>query len=59
MEELLTPESLQRTGYFNFSQFTRLRKRVYSGQLEHCQELTGVLTTQIWHMEFVENTSVL
>ncbi len=52
-EDALHPTALAETGYFNATEVARLRETHCSGRAEASRLLTGVLTTQLWHQEFV------
>ncbi|MEK7277077.1 MAG: asparagine synthase C-terminal domain-containing protein, partial [Chloroflexota bacterium] len=52
-EEALHPSALTETGYFNVGEVARLRALHQSGKADTSRLLTGVLTTQLWHQEFV------
>ena len=52
-EECLHPAALAETGYFDIGEVARLHMAHQSGKANFARLLTGVLTTQLWHMEFV------
>lgn len=52
-EELLTPAALQGRGYFQPAEVARLRQLTRLRHADHSRTLTGVLTTQIWHDQFL------
>ena len=52
-EDCLHPSALAETGYFNTKEVARLRDLHRSGRADTSRLLTGVLTTQLWHAEFV------
>ena len=52
-EEALHPTALNETDYFNPAEVTRLREAHRSGRADTSRLLTGVLTTQLWHREFI------
>lgn len=52
-EECLQPSALAGTGYFNKAVVTRLRNVHRAGKTDVSRLLTGVLTTQLWHNEFI------
>jgi len=45
--------ALAEAGYFNAVEFARLRELHRSGKADFSRLLTGVLTTQLWHAEFI------
>lgn len=53
-EEALQPSALAAAGYFNSAEVARLRARHQSGRADVSRLLTGVLTTQLWHAEFIQ-----
>jgi asparagine synthase (glutamine-hydrolysing) len=52
-EACLNQAAIDETGYFNFEEVNRLRKLHQSGRANVSRLLMGVLTTQLWHNEFV------
>jgi asparagine synthase (glutamine-hydrolysing) len=52
-EEALQPKALKETGYFQPAEVARLRTAHQAGQGDHSRLLMGVLTTQLWHDEFI------
>lgn len=54
-EEALHPSALAATGYFNLAEVARLRAQHQSGRDDVSRLLTGVLTTQLWHDEFIQH----
>ena len=62
--ELLSPESLRKTGYFEYEAVHKLIKYVQKGtslrlpgpRLMVEMGLVGVLATQMWHHYFIDNT---
>jgi len=60
VEQLLSPESLARTGYFDAKAVAYWRKHFRSLRLNQAKRtsiemgLVGVLSTQLWHHTFVE-----
>lgn len=52
-EEALHPTAVAETGYFNAAEVTRLREAHRSRRADTSRLLTGVLTTQLWHQEFI------
>lgn len=52
-EDCLQPTALRETGYFDASEVSRLRERHRSGRADLSRLLMGVLTTQLWHAEFI------
>jgi asparagine synthase (glutamine-hydrolysing) len=52
-EECLHPAALSSTPYFNVAEVARLRDLHRSGRAEVSRLLMGVLTTQLWHAEFI------
>jgi asparagine synthase (glutamine-hydrolysing) len=52
-EDGLHPTALAEAGYFHESEVARLRHLHRSGRADTSRLLTGVLTTQLWHDEFI------
>jgi asparagine synthase (glutamine-hydrolysing) len=52
-EAALSPEALQRTGYFMPAVVANLRAEHRAGRLDHARRLMGVLSTQLWHDQFL------
>ncbi len=52
-EEALHPSALEASGYFDSCEVKRLRKEHQTGKADHSRLLMGVLTTQLWHDEFI------
>ena len=47
--------ALAETGYFNPAEVNRLREQHRVGKSDHSRLLMGVLTTQLWHGEFMRD----
>ncbi len=54
-EESLHPAALQETGYFNPATVAHLRQQHQNGRADHSRLLTGILTTQLWHDQFLND----
>jgi len=60
VDQLLSPESLSRTGYFDVAAVTHWRKHYRTLRINMAKRtsvemgLVGVLATQLWHHTFVE-----
>jgi asparagine synthase (glutamine-hydrolysing) len=52
-EEALHPSALGQTGYFHPAEVSRLRAAHQSARADHSRLLMGILTTQLWHSEFI------
>lgn len=52
-EEALHPTALAETGYFDPEEVSRLRQTHRARKADTSRLLTGVLTTQLWHQEFI------
>jgi asparagine synthase (glutamine-hydrolysing) len=52
-EDCLNQSAINETSYFNFDEVNRLRKLHQSGRANLSRLLMGILTTQLWHQEFV------
>ena len=52
-EEVLSEEAIREAGYFDVEQVRRLRAEHQSGQRNHSRLLIGVLSTQLWHRQFI------
>lgn len=52
-EDALAPAALAEAGYFNAAEVARLRNLHRSRRADTARLLMGVLTTQLWHDEFV------
>ncbi len=52
-EDTLHPTALAETGYFNTAEVARLRDLHCSSRADVSRLLMGVLTTQLWHQEFI------
>jgi len=52
-EDCLHPSALSEAGYFDAAEAARLRQAHRSGRVDASRLLMGVLTTQLWHAEFV------
>ena len=57
-EEVLSDLALAGTGYFAVSAVRRLRTEHQSGRRNHSRVLMGVLSTQLWHRQFIACKSV-
>jgi asparagine synthase (glutamine-hydrolysing) len=55
-ENCLHPAALLETGYFNPVEVVRLRQQHQDGRGDNSRVLTGVLTTQLWHDQFLRVT---
>jgi len=55
-ENLLQPGALSEAGYFKPSEVAHLLQVHKSGQANLSQQLTGILTTQIWHGLFIKGS---
>jgi asparagine synthase (glutamine-hydrolysing) len=55
-ETCLHPAALLETGYFNPVEVVRLRQQHQDGRSDNSRVLTGVLTTQLWHDQFLRVT---
>ncbi|MBI3361840.1 MAG: hypothetical protein HY023_12100, partial [Chloroflexi bacterium] len=53
-EEALAPDAIAETGYFNPAEVAHLRDLHRSRRADTSRLLMGVLTTQLWHDEFVD-----
>jgi asparagine synthase (glutamine-hydrolysing) len=53
-ETQLEPGALRRTGYFVPAAVRRLRAEHQAGRANHSRLLMGVLSTQLWHQQFIE-----
>jgi asparagine synthase (glutamine-hydrolysing) len=53
-EDLLQPGALTEAGYFRPSEVAHLLQVHKSNQANMSRQLTGVLTTQIWHSHFIK-----
>ncbi len=62
VEQLLSPESLRRTGYFDIQAVTYWRKAFKEMRARSAQRisiemgLAGVLSTQLWHHLFIDSS---
>jgi asparagine synthase (glutamine-hydrolysing) len=54
-EEALHPAALQETGYFNPATVAHLRQKHQNGRANHSRLLTGILTSQLWHDQFLSD----
>ncbi len=52
-EEVIFDSALTKTGYFNVAAVKRLRAEHQSGRRNHARLLMGVLSTQLWHRQFI------
>jgi asparagine synthase (glutamine-hydrolysing) len=52
-ESLLTEPSLSKNGYFDAEAVRRLRAEHQAGRANHSRVLMGVLSTQLWHAQFL------
>ena len=52
-EDALSDSALRDTGYFKADAVKRLRVEQQSGRRNHARLLMGVLSTQVWHGQFV------
>lgn len=52
-EACLASNSLREVGIFRAKPFNLLREEHRNGRADHSRILTGVLTTQLWHQEFM------
>jgi asparagine synthase (glutamine-hydrolysing) len=52
-EECLHPSALAETGHFEPGEVARLRNAHRAGRVDASRLLMGVLTTQLWHAEFI------
>lgn len=53
-EDCLNEATVNETGYFNFDEVTRLRNLHRAGRANVSRLLMGVLTTQLWHAQFIQ-----
>jgi asparagine synthase (glutamine-hydrolysing) len=53
-EAALSAQALARTGYFEAASVARLRAEHQAGRHDHARRLMGVLSTQVWHQQFLE-----
>ena len=53
-EDCLTPAALSNSGYFSSDEVARLRKTHAGKSANHARLLMGILTTQLWHMHFIQ-----
>jgi asparagine synthase (glutamine-hydrolysing) len=58
-EEAMHPSAIESCGYFDSSEVKRLREEHQTGNADHSRLLMGVLTTQLWHDEFIHATAGL
>ena len=60
--QLLSEESLRKTGWFNVEQVQRWRARMLEGRLSIRQRsmvelgMVGVVTTQLWYHTFIDSS---
>ncbi|MBI5052523.1 MAG: hypothetical protein HZB52_04570 [Chloroflexi bacterium] len=52
-KEAIHPSALEASGYFDSREVRRLREEHQTGRADHSRLLMGVLTTQLWHDEFI------
>ncbi len=52
-EDVLSDTALKEAGYFNIGAVRQLRAEHQSGRRSHARLLMGVLSTQLWHREFI------
>ena len=52
-ESLLTEPALRANGYFDPAEAARLRAAHQAGRANHSRVLMGVLSTQLWHKQFI------
>ena len=52
-EDCLRPPALIEAGYFNAGEVARLREAHRAHRLDASRALMGVLTTQLWHAQFI------
>jgi asparagine synthase (glutamine-hydrolysing) len=52
-EEAIHPTALAESGYFNIDMVARLRRQHQEGRVDNGRLLTGILTTQLWHDQFL------
>jgi asparagine synthase (glutamine-hydrolysing) len=55
-EAALAEPALVSTGYFDAKALRRLRAEHQSGRRNHARLLMGVLSTQVWHRQFISQT---
>ena len=53
-EAALSAPTLARTGYFDAAVVARMRAEHQAGRHDHARWLMGVLSTQVWHQQFLE-----
>jgi asparagine synthase (glutamine-hydrolysing) len=53
-EEALLPSALAASGYFDAQVVKRLRAEHQSGRRNHARVLMGVLSTMVWHRQFID-----
>ena len=62
VEQLLSEESLRKTGWFNVEEVQRWRQRMLEGRLNIRQRsmvelgMVGVVTTQLWYHTFIDSS---
>jgi asparagine synthase (glutamine-hydrolysing) len=62
VDQLLSPESLRKTGYFNVEAVQHWRKMSRDRQLGRSQKtsvelgLVAVVSTQLWHHQFIDSS---
>ncbi|MCI0681727.1 MAG: asparagine synthase (glutamine-hydrolyzing), partial [Gemmataceae bacterium] len=62
VDQLLSPESLRKTGWFNIAEVQYWRQRMLEGRLSIRQRsmvelgMVGVVTTQLWYHTFIDST---
>ena len=52
-EEAIHSSAIESCGYFDSREVKRLREGHQAGKADHSRLLMGVLTTQLWHEEFI------
>ena len=62
IDQLLSAESLKKTGWFNVAEVQRWRQRMLEGKLNFRQRsmvelgMVGVVTTQLWYHTFIDSS---
>ncbi|MDF1781904.1 MAG: asparagine synthase (glutamine-hydrolyzing) [Alcanivoracaceae bacterium] len=60
MTDLLSPRSISQAGYFDANKVALLWRKAKAGKLNATRDqmaLTGVVSTQIWHQQYIEGKS--
>ncbi len=52
-EEALSEDEIKKAGYFDPAQVQRLRAEHQAGRRNHSRLLMGVISTQLWHRQFI------